>query len=59
MLNASGLDFRSRHSTTLRCTNFTDRMILKIMNSMSTAATFLDVERALDPTRHLRLLNKR
>jgi hypothetical protein len=57
-LNASQFGFRARHSTTLQCMRFTDHMTLNFNNNMSTAAVFLDIEKAFDTTWHPGLRNK-
>jgi hypothetical protein len=49
--------FRSRHSTTLQCMRLADHVTLNF-NNMSTAALFLDIERAFDTTWQPGLLYK-
>jgi hypothetical protein len=58
LLNASQFGFRARHSTTLQCMRFTDQITINFNNNISTAAVFLDVEKAFDKTWHLGLLYK-
>jgi hypothetical protein len=58
MLNASQFVFRARHSTTLQCVRLTDHVTLNFNNKMSTAAVFLDIEKAFDTTWHTGLLYK-
>jgi hypothetical protein len=48
LLNASQFGFRARHSTTLQCMRLTDHVTLNFNNKMSTAAVFLDIEKAFD-----------
>jgi hypothetical protein len=50
LLNPCQFGFRARHSTTFQCMRLTDHVILNFNNSMSTAAVFLDVEKAFDNT---------
>jgi hypothetical protein len=50
LLNASQFGFRARHSTTLQCMRLTDHVSLNFNNDMSTAAVFLNIEKALDTT---------
>jgi hypothetical protein len=45
--NASQFGFCARHSTTLQCMRLADHMTLNFNNNMSTAAVFLDIEKAL------------
>jgi hypothetical protein len=56
LLNASQFDFRARHSTTLQCMRLADHVTLNFNNKMSTAAVFLDIEKAFDTTWHSGLL---
>jgi hypothetical protein len=49
LLNAGQFAFRARHSTTLQCMRLMDHVTLNF-NDMSTAAVFLDIEKALDTT---------
>jgi hypothetical protein len=58
LLNASQFGFRARHNTTLQCMRLTDHVTLNFNNNMSTAAIFLDIEKAFDKTWHLGLLYK-
>jgi retron-type reverse transcriptase len=58
LLNANQFGFRERHSTTLQCMRLTDHITLNINNKMSTAAVFLDIEKAFDTTWHTGLLYK-
>jgi hypothetical protein len=55
LLNASQFGFRVHHSMTLQCMRLTD-VILNFNNNVSTAAVFLDIERAFDTIWHLSLL---
>jgi hypothetical protein len=57
-LNTSQFGFRARHSTTLQLMRLTDHVTLNFNNTMSTAAVFLDIEKALDTTLHSGLLYK-
>jgi hypothetical protein len=57
LLNASQFGFRERQSTTLHCVRLTDYITLNF-NNMSTAAVFLDAEKACDTTWHPDLLYK-
>jgi hypothetical protein len=57
-LNASQFDFRARHSTTLQYMKLTDQVTLNFNNNMSTAAVFLDIEKAFDTTWYFGLLYK-
>jgi hypothetical protein len=50
LLNASQFGFRARHSTTLRCMRLTDHLTFNFNNKISTAAVFLDIEKAFDTT---------
>jgi retron-type reverse transcriptase len=58
LLNANQFGFRARHSTTLQCMRLTDHVTLNFNNIMSTAAVFLDIEKAFDTTWHPGLLYK-
>jgi hypothetical protein len=58
LLNASQFGFRARHSTTLQCMRLMVNVTLNNNNNMSTAAVFLDIEKAFDKTWHLTLLYK-
>ncbi|PNF22596.1 hypothetical protein B7P43_G12673 [Cryptotermes secundus] len=58
LLNASQFGFRARHSTTLQCMRLADHVTLNFNNKMSTAAVFLDIEKAFDTTWHSGLLFK-
>jgi hypothetical protein len=58
LLNASQFGFRARHSTTLQCMKLADHVTLKFNNNMSTAAVFLDIEKAFDTTWQPGLLYK-
>jgi hypothetical protein len=48
LLNANQFGFRARHSTTLQCMRLTDNVTLNFDNNVSTAAVFLDIEKAYD-----------
>jgi hypothetical protein len=58
LLNASQFGFRARHSRTLQCFRLTDHVTLNFNSKMSTAAVFLDIEKAFDTTWHPGLLYK-
>jgi hypothetical protein len=58
LLNANQFGFRARHSTTLQFMRLTDHVTLNFNNKMSTAAVFLDIEKAFDITWHHGLLYK-
>jgi hypothetical protein len=58
LLNASQFSFRARHSTTLQCMRLTDHVSLNFNSKMSTAAVFLDIEKAFNKTCHPGLLYK-
>jgi hypothetical protein len=58
LLKASRFEFRARHSTTLQCLRLADHVTLNFNNNMSTAAVFLDNEKAFDTTWHPGLLYK-
>jgi hypothetical protein len=54
----SQFSFRARHSTTLQCMRLADHVTFNFYNKMSTAAVFLNIEKAFDTTRHTGLLYK-
>jgi hypothetical protein len=56
LLNAGKFEFLARHSTALQCMRLTDHVTLNFNNNMSTAAVFLDIEKAFDTTWHNGLL---
>ncbi|PNF42024.1 hypothetical protein B7P43_G12302 [Cryptotermes secundus] len=58
LLNASQFGFRARQSTTLQCMRLADHVTLNFNNKMSTAAVFLDIEKAFDTTWHSGFLCK-
>jgi hypothetical protein len=58
LLNASQSGLRARHSTTLQLMKLTDHVTLNFNNKISTAAVFLDIEKAFDTTWHSGLLYK-
>jgi hypothetical protein len=58
LLNASQFGFCVRHSTTLQCMRIADHVTLNFNNKLSTAAVFLDIEKAFDTTWHSGLLYK-
>jgi hypothetical protein len=58
MLNPCQFGFRARHSTTLQCMRLADHVTLNFSDDMSTAAVFLDIEKAFDTTWHHGLLYK-
>jgi hypothetical protein len=58
LLNASQFAYLARHSTTLQCMKLTDHVTLNFNNKISTAAVFLDIEKAFDTTWHTSLLYK-
>jgi hypothetical protein len=58
LLNASQFGFRVRHSTTLQYMRLADHVTLNFNNNMSTAAVFLDIEKAFGTTWHPGLLYK-
>jgi hypothetical protein len=58
LLNASQFGFRAGHSSTLQCMRLADYVTLSFSNKMSTAAVFLDIEKASDTTWHPGLLYK-
>jgi hypothetical protein len=55
-LSESRFGFRADHSTTLQCVRLADHVMSRLNNSMSTGAVFLDIEKACDTARHIRLL---
>jgi hypothetical protein len=55
LLNASQFGFRADHSTTLQCMRLADHITLNFNNNMSTAAVFLDIEKAFDKIWHSNL----
>jgi hypothetical protein len=57
LLNASQFGFRTRHRTILKCMRLKEHVTLNF-NNVSTAAVFLDTERAFDTTWHPGLLYK-
>jgi len=58
LLRASQFGFSARYSTTLQCMRLTDHVTLNLNDSMTTAAVFLDIEKAFDSTWHPGLLYK-
>jgi hypothetical protein len=56
--NACQFGFRACHSTTLQCMRLTDHVTPNFNNNLSTAAVFLDIEKAFDTTWHPGLLYK-
>jgi hypothetical protein len=56
LLNASQFGFRARHSKTSQCKRLTDHVTLNFNNKISTAAVFLDIEKAFDTTWHTGLI---
>jgi hypothetical protein len=52
LLNASQFGFRACHSITWQYKRITDHITLNFNNKMSTAAVFLDIEKAFDTTWH-------
>jgi hypothetical protein len=46
LLNASQFGFHARHSMILQCMRLADHVTLNFNNNMSTAAVFLDIEKA-------------
>jgi hypothetical protein len=58
LLTASQFGFRPRQSTILQLMRLTDHVTLNFNNEMSTAAVFLDIEKAFDTTWHSGLLYK-
>jgi hypothetical protein len=58
LLNARQFSFRARHSSTLQCMRLADHVTLNFNYKMSTAAVFLNIEKAFDTTWHSGLLYK-
>jgi hypothetical protein len=58
LLNASQFGFHADHSTTLQCMRLAEHVTLHFNNNMSTAAVFLDIEKAFDTTWQPGLLYK-
>jgi hypothetical protein len=58
MLKASQFGFCARHRKTLHCMGLTDHVTLNLNNKLSTAALFLDIEKACYTTWHTGLLYK-
>jgi hypothetical protein len=58
LLNASHFGLHTCHSMTIQCMRLMDHIILNLNNDMSTAAVFLDNEKAFDTTWHVGLLHK-
>jgi hypothetical protein len=58
LLNASHFGFRARHNTTLQSMRLADHVTLNFNNNMSTAAVFLDIEKAFDTAWNPGLLYK-
>jgi hypothetical protein len=58
LFSPSQFGFRARHSTTLQCMRLADHVTLKFNSNKSTAAVFLDIEKAFDTTWHPGLLYK-
>jgi hypothetical protein len=58
LLNASQFGFLARHNTTMRCMRLMDHITMNFNNNMSTAAVFLDIEKAFVTTWHPGLLYK-
>jgi hypothetical protein len=58
LLNASQFGFHAHHSMTLQCMRLADHVNLHFNNDISTAAVFLDIEKAFDTMWHPRLLYK-
>jgi hypothetical protein len=58
LLNVSQFGFHACHNTMLQCMRLTDHVTLISNDNMSTAAVFLDIEKAFDKTWHLGLLYK-
>jgi hypothetical protein len=58
LINASQFGFHEHHSTTMQCIRLADHVTLSFNNKMSTAAVFLDIEKAFDTIWHHGLLYK-
>jgi hypothetical protein len=58
LLNTSQFGFRARHRTTLQCMRQADHVTVHFNNNMSTAAVFLNIEKAFDTTWQPGLLYK-
>jgi hypothetical protein len=58
LLNVIQFGFHACHRPTLQFIRLMDHVILNLNNNMSTAAVFLDIEKAFDTTWHLSLLYK-
>jgi hypothetical protein len=58
LLSATQFGFRTRHGSSLQRMRLTDHVTLNFNNKMSTAAVFLDIEKAFDTTWHYGLLYK-
>jgi hypothetical protein len=56
VLNASQLGFHAHHSTTFQGMGLMDLVTLNCNSTMSMAAVFLDIGKALDATWHIGLL---
>jgi hypothetical protein len=56
LLNENQFGLCACHSTTLQCMRLTDHVTLNFNNKISTAAVFLDIEKAFDTTWHPGLL---
>jgi hypothetical protein len=54
--SASQYDFCARHNTTLQHMRLTEHVTLNFSNNKSTAAIFLDIEKAFDTVCHFVLL---
>jgi hypothetical protein len=50
LLNASLFGFRADHNTILQCMMLADHVTLNFNSNMSTAAVYLDIEKAFDTT---------
>jgi hypothetical protein len=57
-IEESQIGFRAYCSMTLQCMRLTDHVTLNFNNNMSTAAIFLNIEKAFDTTWHIGLLYK-